>query len=167
MVEPPATRPYMPGYGIATHPEGMVPWSRAEQRLIASHDYWLATTWPDGRPHVMPVWGLWSGQAVWFSTGMRSRKARNLASDPRCVVTTDDAVRPVVVEGQARQRAEREAIARFLERLNAKYGSDLHEDFLDPAINGVFEVRPQRVFALDDKAFETSPARWSFDLPPG
>lgn len=141
----------------------MLSWSLAEDRLTASHDYWVATTRPDGRPHVMPVWGIWRKRAIWLSTGLRSRKARNLASDPRCVVATDDAVRPVVVEGRARQRIEPETIREFLESVNAKYDSDIGEDFLDPAVNGVFEVRPTWVFALDDHAFDTSPTGWSFD----
>ena len=56
MSEPNARRPYMPGYGIVGPGEGrgLLPWSWAEERLIASHDYWVATVWPDGRPHVMP-----------------------------------------------------------------------------------------------------------------
>ena len=49
----------------------------------------------------MPVWGAWDGEALWFSSGRRSRKVRNLAADPRCVVTTDDPKDPVVVEGSA------------------------------------------------------------------
>lgn len=110
----------------------------------------------------MPVWGLWLQEAIWFSTGLRSRKARNLAADPRCVVATDDAVRPVVVEGRARQRTEPETIRTFLAAINAEYDSNLSEDFLDPKVNGVFEVRPTWVFGLDDEAFETSPTRWSF-----
>jgi hypothetical protein len=49
----------MPGYGVATEPDGMLPWSFALERLVSSHDYWLATVWPDGGPHIMPVWGAW------------------------------------------------------------------------------------------------------------
>jgi hypothetical protein len=50
----------------------------------------------------------------------------------------------------------------FLEALNTKYDSDISEEFLDPDVNGVFEVRPTSVFALDDDKFDTSPTRWSF-----
>ena len=93
----------MPDYGILGPDEGtgLLPWSWAEERLAASHDYWLTSLWPDGRPHSMPVWGVWDGEALWFSSGRRSRKARNLAADPRCIVTTDDPKNPVVVEGSA------------------------------------------------------------------
>jgi len=61
MREPTRSRPYMPGYGI--HPpdegSGLLPWSWAEQRLHSSHTFWVVTLWPDGRPHAMPVWGVW------------------------------------------------------------------------------------------------------------
>jgi hypothetical protein len=52
-----ADRPFMPGYGIlpADVGSGLLPWAEAERRLTVSHDYWVATAWPDGRPHVMPV----------------------------------------------------------------------------------------------------------------
>ena len=71
MPEPPASRPHMPGYGIAgpTEGRGLLPWSWAEERLTRSHDYWVATVRADGRPHLMPVWGAWDGGALWFSIG--------------------------------------------------------------------------------------------------
>src|SRR5205807_1130728 len=102
--EPRASRPHMPGYRLRGPDEGtgLLPWAWAEERLAASRNYWVVTTWPDGRPHTMPVWGIWDAGAVWFCTGGRSRKARNLAADPRCVVATEDALNPVVVEGSAR-----------------------------------------------------------------
>ena len=75
--EPRATRPYMPGYGISTTKKSMLPWKWAEGRLRKSRQYWMITVRPDGRPHVMPVWGLWRDDGFYFSTGGRSRKARN------------------------------------------------------------------------------------------
>jgi pyridoxamine 5'-phosphate oxidase-like protein len=63
--EPKPSRPYMPGYGTKSPTEGrgLLPWSWAEERLAQSHDYWVATVQPDGRPHLMPVWGVWDGDA--------------------------------------------------------------------------------------------------------
>ena len=61
MGDPKGSRPYMPGYGPldAAQGTGLLPWSWAVERLERSHDYWVATIRPDGRPHVMPVWGIW------------------------------------------------------------------------------------------------------------
>jgi PPOX class probable F420-dependent enzyme len=152
----------MPGYGIAGADEGagLLPWSWAEERLVGSHDYWVATAWPDGRPHVMPVWGVWDDGALWFSSGGRSRKVRNLRADPRCVVTTEDPRRPVVVEGVAEFVTAPAALERCIGLVNAKYDTSMEVSFLDPAVNATVRVDPTWVFALDDDAFGDSPTRW-------
>jgi PPOX class probable F420-dependent enzyme len=162
--EPPADRPVMPGYGILPPDagSGLLPWAEAERRLSASHDYWLATVSPDGRPHVMPVWAVWTDGRLWLSTGLRSRKARNLAADPRCTVTTDDARDPVVVEGRAEQVTGAAAIGAFVDAVNAKYDGGMTVEFQDPAVNGTFAVRPVRAFALSGADFAGSPTRWTF-----
>ena len=164
MTEPAADRPWMPGYGILPAPagSGLIPWAEAERRLTVSHDYWCATVRPDGAPHVMPVWGVWLGGRLWFSSSLASRKARNLAGDPRCTLTTDDAGDPVVVEGLAERVTQPAAIAAFLDAVNAKYDVRLEPDFLDPGINGSYAVRPVRAFALNHGDFAGSPTRWRF-----
>jgi hypothetical protein len=102
--EPVASRPSMPGYGIlpADAGGGLLPWDWAVERLQRAHNYWVATTRPDGAPHLAAVWGVWFDGAVCFSTGGRSRKARNLAAEPRCVVTPESAGESVVLEGHRR-----------------------------------------------------------------
>ncbi len=98
---PKPSRPHMPGYGMPESKKGLLPWKWAEQRLRKSHNYWITTVKPDGSPHTMVVWGLWMDGAFLFSTGRQSRKARNLAKNPRCVVCTEQAEEAVVVEGVA------------------------------------------------------------------
>jgi PPOX class probable F420-dependent enzyme len=162
--DPTADRPFMPGYGIlpAEAGSGLLPWTEAERRLTVSHDYWCATVCPDGRPHVMPVWGVWDDGRLWFSSGLRSRKARNLAADPRCTLTTDDARDPVVLEGVAERLTDAGRIAAFVDTVNAKYDAGLTPDFQDPAVNGTFAVTPVRAFALSGGDFTGSPTRWTF-----
>jgi PPOX class probable F420-dependent enzyme len=165
---PIADRPVMPGYGAlpAEQGSGLLPWAEAERRLTASHDYWVATVRPDGRPHVMPVWGVWLDGRVWFSSGRRSRKARNLDVDPRCTVTTDDARDPVVVDGVAERLTETSAIAQFVAAVNAKYGGAMTDEFQDPEVNGTYAVRPDRVIAISGADFTGSPTRWRFPRAP-
>jgi PPOX class probable F420-dependent enzyme len=164
MAGPAPDRPWMPGYGVlpADEGSGLLPWTEAERRLTGSHDYWVATVRPDGRPHVMPVWGVWLGGRLWFSSGGRSRKARNLAADPRCTMTTDDAQNPVVLEGVAARVVDADGIAAFVAAMNAKYGGGMTVEFQDPAVNGTFAVRPERAFALTQDDFVGSPTRWRF-----
>jgi len=154
----------MPGYGVlpADQGSGLLPWAEAERRLTVSHDYWCATVRRDGAPHVMPVWAVWLDGRLWFSSGLRSRKARNLAGDPRCALTTDDARDPVVLEGEAERVTDAAAIAAFVAAVNAKYDAGLTTDFQDPAVNGTFAVRPVRAFALSGADFAGSPTRWTF-----
>jgi PPOX class probable F420-dependent enzyme len=155
----------MPGYGVlpASQGSGLLQWSEAERRLTVAHDYWVATVRPDGRPHVMPVWGVWLDDRLWFSSGLRSRKARNLAAEARCTVTTDDARNPVVLEGTAERVTDAGRIAGFVDVMNAKYRAGMTVDFQDPEINGTFAVRPVTVIALTDGDFTGSPTRWRFD----
>ena len=164
MPEPPASRPHMPGYGIAGPAEGrgLLPWSWAEERLAKSHDYWIGTVRADGRPHLMPVWGAWDGGALWFSSSLRSSKARNLAVDPRCSIATDNAWEPVVLEGTAEVVTDHDARARFIRLTNEKYETDYSVDFLDPAVNATFRVAPSWVFSLTEDDFTGTPTRWSF-----
>jgi hypothetical protein len=158
---PRASRPYMPDYGVRGPDEGsgLLPWSWAQERLAASRNYWVVSLWPGGRPHAMPVWGVWDGAALWFSSGPRSRKARNLAADPRAVVTTDDAGEPVVLEGTAALVSARAEIERVAALMDAKYGG-ITADFL--AANVTIRVSPERAFGIAHDDFTGSPTRWVF-----
>ena len=73
----------MPGYGISESLDGVLPWSWAEERLRSSRNFWVSSTWPDGRPHAMPVWAVWLDGALYFSTASNSAKARNLLAKPQ------------------------------------------------------------------------------------
>jgi PPOX class probable F420-dependent enzyme len=166
-VEPTASRPHMPDYGIAGPDEGggLLPWSWAEERLRASHDYWVATVHPDGRPHVMPVWGVWDGRSLWFSSSPRSRKARNLGADPRATITTDDPNQPVVLEGRVVRVHDEAGNAEFARLVNAKYGTAYPLDFF--LANASFRFWPRWGFGLVQENFSGSPTRWRFeDQPP-
>lgn len=165
MRAPQISRPIMPGYGILPHDEGtgLLPWSWASERLLHSHDYWLATVTPEGRPHVMPVWAVWADGMLWSSSAIGSRKARNLARDGRCTITTDDALEPVVVEGHAEIEQDIGLIGTFLEGMNAKYGTSYEPSFLDPGINATIRITPETVFGLTEEDPTGSPTRWTFD----
>ncbi len=160
---PKPSRPLMPGYGLPESKKGLLPWKWAEQRLRKSHNYWITTVKPDGSPHTMVVWGLWMDGAFLFSTGRRSRKARNLAKNKRCVVCTEHAEEAVVVEGVA-EIVDLPARQAFLKKYQPKYHFDMagmEKDILAMK-EPVFAVRPQVVFGLYEKNFMGSATRWKF-----
>ena len=90
MSEPKVGRPHWPD--AISNPSddlsALKPWTWAVERLEKSHNYWISTARPDGRPHLMVVWGIWWKDAFWFSTGPKTRKAKNIGAQPRCVVTS-------------------------------------------------------------------------------
>ena len=157
----------MPGYGTLSADEGtgLLPWPWAEDRLIRSHDYWLATVTPQGAPHLMPVWAIWHEGSLWFSSANGSRKARNLARDARCMLSTANPSEPVVVAGRARRIVDRNALTSMLTAENAKYGTGYGIEMVDPASNSVFVLDPDWVFALDSSDFTGSPTRFIFRRP--
>ena len=164
MQKPTAGRPHMPAYGIlpATEGSGLLPWPWAVERLIRSHDYWLATVRPDGHPHVMPVWGVWAEDAFWFSSAKDSRKVRNLATNPNAVVTTDNPLDPVVVEGVVELIPEHEKVAQFAAWVDEKYHTTYGVEFFDSAGNGCFRLSPSWAFGVRESDFLGSPTRWRF-----
>jgi PPOX class probable F420-dependent enzyme len=155
----------MPGYGVqgASAGSGLLPWSWAEQQLTASLSFWLATRWPDGRPHIMPVWAVWRDRGLLFSSSKQSRKARNLANDPRCSLSTEDPSNPVVVEGVAELLTQQNDLAAFLEAENEKYATSYGMDMVDPATNCCYRLRPTCIFGLRVDDFTGSPTRWQFE----
>jgi hypothetical protein len=151
----------MPGYGIldADAGRGLLPWSWAAERITNSHNYWIATTRPDGRPHVMPVWGVWLEDGFYFSTGKNTRKAQNLAADPRCVVCAECADEAIIVEGVVEPVDDASVYDRFANAYVAKYDWPVEQDTA-PA----YVVRPRVAFAFIENAEEFAGAatRWRF-----
>jgi nitroimidazol reductase NimA-like FMN-containing flavoprotein (pyridoxamine 5'-phosphate oxidase superfamily) len=165
--KPKASRPYMPGYGIsdANSGKGLLDWNWATERLVKAHNYWLATTRPDGRPHCMPVWGIWLEDAFYFSTGRQSRKARNLAVNPNCVISTEvaDGAKvndAIIVEGTVKEITDQALRLKFADLYSAKYRWDM-EGFAEP----VYLVQPAVAFAFIEGAdeFTGTATRWAFD----
>ena len=52
-------RPFIPDYGIEESEKGLLSWDFVDNLLKEAKNYWLSTTRPDGRPHVIPIWGVW------------------------------------------------------------------------------------------------------------
>jgi hypothetical protein len=98
-----------------------IPWSRARDALAATIGlgvtFFLGTVRPDCTPHAAGIGAVWADETLWFVTGPRTRKARNLAANPACTISCRLPGIDVVLEG----RAERVADAGTLEQLAAVY----------------------------------------------
>lgn len=112
----------------------------------------------------MVVWGLWLDGAFYFSTGRQSRKSKNLAANPRCVICTERAHEAVILEGTAEEVAERAQIAQVLRKYERKYNFDMSsfaEDMYQHK-EPLYRVRPRVVFGLSEKASLKKATRWQF-----
>jgi hypothetical protein len=100
-----------------------VEWSAVVEKLDAgsapaadaanSRTTWLITVNEDGSPHVTAVGALWVDGAFWFQTGTGTRKARNVARDPRCSVAVSVPDADIVIEGDASRVTEPGALVRI------------------------------------------------------
>jgi PPOX class probable F420-dependent enzyme len=116
----------------------------------------LATLMPDGAPHSVAVWvGFENGRIVFF-TQETSRKARNLARDPRIavsVVDRDNPYRTGRVRGHVVGTREGDAALEVIDRLSQKFTG---KDF--PMRSGtVYEIEPEKVEYME-LPFEERPS---------
>jgi nitroimidazol reductase NimA-like FMN-containing flavoprotein (pyridoxamine 5'-phosphate oxidase superfamily) len=150
-------------------------WAEARGRLEEAEVIWLSTVRPDKRPHVTPLISVWLDEALYFCTGPTERKAKNLADNPHCILTTGcnalgEGV-DVVVEGDAAQVSDDARLRRIADAYESKYGSDwrfgVREGvFVHAGANGgtalVYEVAPAKAIGFR-KGDEFSQTRWRFD----
>jgi hypothetical protein len=159
MPDPLIDRPHMPGYGVSESNEGALSWDWAVERLNECRNYLISTTRPDGRPHVMPVWGVWVHDQVVFSTAITSVKSKNLLRDPNVVITLDHDDETLIVEGEAR-------LAKFAEIPDfVRAYKDKYEYSYDEKMEPVWAVRPRVAFGfIGDDSFTKTSTRWRFEL---
>jgi general stress protein 26 len=145
-------------------------WDEAGRILDEAKIFWLSTVRPDGRPHVTPLIAVWLDGALHFCTGETERKGKNLAANPRCILTTGcneyDRGLDVVLEGTAVAVEEQARLQAIADRYKSKYGWDftprdgrLHGGEGNVAI--VYAVAPEVVFGFG-KGETFSQTRWRF-----
>jgi hypothetical protein len=158
--QPVASRPATKDYGIAEDTATLMQWAEVEAKLVASRNYWICTTRPNGRPHAMPVWGIWHDGALFFSTGEATVKARNLSLNPAVTVHLESGDDCVIVEGVATRDVEGPVFEALNEAYKAKYGLGITE-----AGEGspIFAVRPVVAFAWLESDFPNTATRWRWD----
>ena len=110
------------GYGLPTSTEGLLAWADVEARLVASLSYWLATVRPDGRPHVVPRWGVWLDGGFWYDGAPTTVHATNLDANPACSLNLENGNQVVIVEGESvATRADADTLGARLAEAFAKY----------------------------------------------
>lgn len=76
-------------------------WDIVRTTVSEAQNYWICSVRPDGRPHAVPVWGVWWRGCVVFSTVGFSVKAANLRANSNVNVHLESAQDVVTIDGQA------------------------------------------------------------------
>jgi hypothetical protein len=77
------------------------PPTNARKRLKKERNVWVATTRPDGRPHLTPVWFAWHAEKVYICIEPESVKGVNMRADSRVALALEDGSDPLICEGAA------------------------------------------------------------------
>jgi pyridoxine/pyridoxamine 5'-phosphate oxidase len=108
-----------------------IPWSRAREALengdpLPHGTTFLATTRPDGRPHIAGVGAMWDDGKVYIVSGPETRKSRNLAENPSCAIAMCFDGMDLVIEGTIERVTDDATLQRLAKRYAEGRGWRLH-----------------------------------------
>ncbi len=151
--------PRMPKmYGLKARKQ-YLPWGHAEERLAKALNYWVCTVRPDGRPHAVPVSGMWFDGAFYFGTARNSCKAANLARNCNVSVHLESGSDVIILEGKA-EEVDPKAISRELDAVSRKkYKMPL--TIMPGSV--LYRVRPRVALAWLEKDMRGTATRWEFE----
>ena len=169
---PTVERPQVPeGYGIPADgsSDGMLTWEWAEEHLTKAPNYWFATTYPDGRPHTSPVWGVWMDGILYFDGSPETRRMKNIAARPEVSVHLESGDEVVILEGTAREVSKPERA--LTEALSARYTAKYKAHAYAPAADqwdqgGLYAMTPSKALGWtfrEGEEFGKTYTRWRFE----
>ena len=152
-----------------------IPWSTALKALESNEPQkqtsFLTTTRPDGRPHVAGVGALWDNGKVYIVSGPETRKSRNLAANPSCIVSFSLTGIDLVIEGTAARVTDDATLRHMAKRYadqgwpaTVKDGAFTHEysaPSAGPPPWHVYEITPTTVYGVMS-AEPGGATRWRF-----
>jgi hypothetical protein len=117
-----------------------ISWSDVAALLDASQAqrFWLATVDPDGSPHLTGIGARWLDGVLFFKSGARTRKSKNLERDGRCVISAEFPDFDVTFAGEAVRVNDAVTVQRLADVYAASgwparaVGSQLEADYSAP-----------------------------------
>ncbi len=125
MSSPKVTRPALPK-GYVDNPISEVSWEYVEKRLKESVNYWVCSVRPDGRPHVIPRWGVFIDGKFYYDGSPETRHAQNILQNANVSLHLESGNDVVIMDGTSKPAGKPSAeLARQLsDAYKAKYASD-------------------------------------------
>jgi hypothetical protein len=155
---------------FSADPSTIKPWAHAIACLETAPKAWLSTVRSDGYPHAMPVLLVLVDGVPCVTTRPASRKGRNLARNPHCVITLGDADLDLVVDGKATRVHDEAGLRQVADAFAAKYGWEfairngkVHDNSLPGSPEyGFYRITPIRAFGYGADGLTAT--RWRFSL---
>jgi len=97
-MKPKTSRPNFPK-GYADHPASYVDWEWVAGQMTRAENYWLSSVRPDGRPHVVPRWGAFIDNKLYYDGSPETRHARNIMKNPNVTLHLESGYKVVIMEG--------------------------------------------------------------------
>ena len=121
-------------------------WRAIEGRLGREHNIWLATNRVDGRPHLVPLWFVWSDGYLYICTTPDTQKYANLINNQMVALALPDANNVLIIEGEAHV-ADQHTVDILADNFYHKYEWDFRYDDVNYRL---IEVTPHKILAWGD-----------------
>jgi hypothetical protein len=148
---------HVPGYQMPETADRLLTWDFVAERMMLAREYWLSSTYADGRPHTVPVWGLWHHDRIHLDGSPHTVWSTHLRRDPRAAVHPPDAQRVVIVHGTARMLEDDELSDADWSVLDGRFQAKYDVEEGSP----YWVVEPTSVLAWDGDDLTTM-TRWAF-----
>jgi nitroimidazol reductase NimA-like FMN-containing flavoprotein (pyridoxamine 5'-phosphate oxidase superfamily) len=158
MTNPARDRPVIPaGYGIKSDASGMLEWEKIRDLVSSAETYWVATTGPEGDPHLTPIHASFAADRIYLGGDPETRWWRNLAENAAVQVGIEDGQTHVIFRGRATfTKPSPERFAELAANVASKYEWEMDESW------ELWEIAPTTVIAYDLTDFASSPTRFRF-----
>lgn len=117
-------RPKFP-QGYVDNPASFLTWEWVAAQLTESTNYWLCTVRPDGRPHVVPRWGVFLDDRFYYDGSPQTRHAQNLTDNPHVSLHLESGEKAIILEGTSAPASKPDPTfaIRLAEAYRAKYAA--------------------------------------------
>lgn len=164
MKTPRISRPKFPE-GYVDHPTASVSWEYVVQKLTEAKDYWLCSTRPDGRPHVIPRWAVFMNGFIYYDGSPETRHARNLETNPHIAIHLESGDEAVILEGVSGPAGK--PVSALGRKLSKAYCSKYTAFGYAPEANqwdegGLYVFKPRQCIVWTE--FTKDPTKFVFDL---
>ncbi|MDP9341321.1 MAG: pyridoxamine 5'-phosphate oxidase family protein [Actinomycetota bacterium] len=124
----------------------------------------VATSATDGTPHVVPLWFVWMGGALFVNTTRGNQSVRNLEANPRAAATVDDGqtyddLRGVVLTGPIQEATDDPRLPLVRESFGDRYFGGNRPSFELWRNRVFFRLDPERIVSWDFRKIPQARAR--------